>query len=480
MSNENSSNEYREQRLANLRALAQLGYEPFGRAYSRTGRLAELAEPFEEGCEVRAAGRLMAVRAMGKSLFADLRDGSGRMQIYLNKKELDEQTFAAFRLLDMGDHIGVTGKLFVTRMGEKSIHVTGWTLLSKALLPLPEKWHGLKDTERKYRQRYLDLLSNPDVRERFNQRIAAIRAVREFLQQAGYQEVETPMLQDHAGGAAARPFLTHYHALDSEMALRIAPELYLKRLLVGGFDRVFELNRNFRNEGLDRTHNPEFTMLELYEAYGNVDTMQDLIQRLISHVATEVTGGTVIGEGERAIDLTPPYRETTYRDLVRERMGTDWFDLDLSEAVARAKTEGLEIDPAWDHLLVTHEVYEKLIEKSLYQPTFVKRIPASLIPLARTCADDPGSADVFELVIAGQEIAPAYTELNDPIEQRLRLEEQVGEERERLDEAFITALEHGMPPAGGMGVGIDRLVMILTGVEAIRDVILFPQLRRLS
>jgi lysyl-tRNA synthetase class 2 len=286
------------------------------------------------------------------------------------------------------------------------------------------------------------------------------------------------MLQGEAGGAAAQPFVTHYQALDRDMVLRIAPELYLKRLLVGGFDRVFELNRCFRNEGLDRTHNPEFTMLEIYEAYGNLDTMREIIQSLIAHVAATVCGGTVIGAGESAIDLTPPFREAPYRDLVRARMGADWFTLALPEARARAAAAGLDLAPEWDHLLVTHEVYEKLIEKTLRQPTFVTRLPARLIPLARACADDPESADVFELVIAGQEVAPAYTELNDPLEQRRRLERQAGGDASRVDEAFLEALEHGMPPAGGMGVGIDRLAMILTGSEAIRDIILFPQLRQ--
>ncbi|MDD5707563.1 MAG: lysine--tRNA ligase [Kiritimatiellae bacterium] len=478
MSNEHDSDEYREQRYRNMLALAERGYSPFGEAFARTGRLAELREGFEEGREVRAAGRLLTIRAMGKSIFADLHDGSGRFQIYLSSKDLDAAAFESFGLLDMGDHIGVTGRLFVTRMGEKSIHVSQWTLLAKALRPLPEKWHGLKDTEQRYRQRYLDLVANREVRERFDQRIAIVRAVREFLQERGYQEVETPMLQSEAGGAAARPFVTHYQALGADMVLRIAPELYLKRLLVGGFDRVFELNRNFRNEGLDRTHNPEFTMLELYEAYGNLDTMRELIQSLIVHAAMKVRGGTVIGTGEEALDLTPPFREAAYRDLVKERMGADWFDLPLPAARERAAAAGLDLAPDWDHLLVTHEVYEKLIEKTLRQPTFVTRVPARLIPLARVCQDDPECADVFELVIAGQEIAPAYTELNDPVEQRRRLEAQAGGETGKLDEAFLEALEHGMPPAGGMGVGIDRLVMVLTGAEAIRDVILFPQLRQ--
>ncbi len=472
------SNEYRDQRLTNMRELEKAGHQPFGAAFERTGRLAEIRAGFEDGKIVRAAGRLTTIRSMGKSIFADLRDGSDRFQIYLKRGALPDAAFDVFKFADLGDHIGVTGKLFTTRMGEQTIEVSEWTLLSKALLPLPEKFHGLRDTEQCYRQRYLDLVANPEVRVRFNQRIAMIRAIRTFLHDRGYQEVETPMMQSMAGGASARPFVTHYHALGTDMFLRIALELHLKRLLVGGFDKVFELNRCFRNEGLDRTHNPEFTMLELYEAFGDLRTMQAIIEELIRHVASTVFGTLHVGSGDMAIDLEAPFRERPYRDLVRERMGADWFELSKEAAQQRAAAAGLDLDPAWDHLLITHEVYEKLIEKTLIQPTFVTRLPKSLIPLAKSCPDDPASADVFELVIAGQEIAPAYSELNDPIEQRARFVEQAAGATENIDEDFLTAMEHGMPPAGGMGVGIDRLAMILSGAEAIRDVILFPQLRR--
>jgi lysyl-tRNA synthetase class 2 len=478
MSETVGSNEYREQRLANMRELEKLGHRPFGAAFARTGRLAEIRAGFEEGKVVRAAGRLTTVRSMGKSVFADLRDGSDRFQIYLKRGALPDAAFDAFRLADIGDHIGISGRLFTTRMGEKTIEVAEWTLLAKALLQPPEKFHGLRDTEQCYRQRYLDLVANPEVRARFDRRIAMVREIRAFLQARGYQEVETPMMQAMAGGASARPFVTHYHALGADMYLRIALELHLKRLLVGGFDKVFELNRCFRNEGLDRTHNPEFTMMELYEAYGDLRTMQALIEELIRHLATTVFGTLQVGAGEAAIDLAPPFRERPYRDLVRERMGADWFELPVETARARAAAAGLELDPKWDHLLITHEVYEKLIEKTLLQPTFVTRLPKALIPLAKRCPDDPASADVFELVIGGQEIAPAYSELNDPLEQRASFEEQAAGSQEKIDEDFLTALEHGMPPAGGMGVGIDRLAMILSGAEAIRDVILFPQLRQ--
>jgi lysyl-tRNA synthetase class 2 len=478
MTNEQvSRNEYRAQRLENMAKLQAAGHAPFGHAFSRSGTLASIRAGFEEGKAVSAAGRLTTIRVMGKSVFADLRDGTDRFQVYFQKQEIGEETFQACHWLDAGDHIGVEGSLFTTRTGERTIKVGSWRLLSKALLPLPEKWHGLRDTETRYRQRYLDLVANPEVRKQFDRRIMAIQEIRAFLAGRGFQEVETPMMQPQAGGAAAKPFTTHYSALGTDMSLRIAPELYLKRLLVGGFDKVFELNRNFRNEGLSRTHNPEFTMLEVYEAYSDLRGMKALIEAMVTHVASTVYGSLKAGEGESAIDLTPPWREVPYRDLIRDRMGQDWYDLPLPEARRKAEAAGLSLDPAWDHLLVTHEVYEKLIEKTLRQPTFVTRLPAALIPLARTCADDPASADVFELVIGGSEIAPAYSELNDPIEQRAKLEAQAAGEAGKVDEDFLEALEHGMPPAGGMGVGIDRLIMIMSGAEAIRDVILFPQLR---
>ncbi len=474
---EHESNEYRDQRIQNMKHLAEAGYAPFGKAFERSGRLAEIRAEFEEEKRVKAAGRLITIRDMGKSIFADLRDGSDRFQIYLGKKDVGDAVFAAFKLLDQGDHIGVEGVLFTTRTGEATLRVDQWTLLAKALRPLPEKWHGLQDTEQRYRQRYLDLVANPDVREFFDKRIRAIREVRGFLADLGFAEVETPMIQTQAGGAAAKPFVTHYNALNMDMVLRIAPELYLKRLLVGGFDKVFELNRNFRNEGLSRTHNPEFTMLEIYEAYTDVRGMKTLIQDLILHVAQAVRGSLTVGSEANPLDLTPPWREATYAELIRERMGGDWFELAPEVARGKAEAEGLSLDPAWSPMLVTHEIYEKLIEKTLRQPTFVTRFPLELIPLAKTCEDDPSVVDVFELVINGQEVAPAYTEQNDPLEQRKRFETQVGDDVEKLDEDFIVALEHGMPPAGGMGVGIDRLMMILMGRDSIRDAILFPQLR---
>lgn len=473
----NESNQYRDQRLSNLMQLEAAGYAPYGAAFERTDTLAGVRRDFAVDQTVRAAGRLVRLRAMGKTLFADLHDGSDRFQLFVQVQALGAGAFEAFKLLDLGDTIGVEGALFVTRMGEPTIRVTGWILLSKALRPLPEKWHGLRDTEACYRQRYLDLIANPDSRDRFNRRIAMVAAMRAFLNQRGFQEVETPMMQAQPGGAAAKPFVTHYEALGATMYLRIAPELYLKQLLVGGFERVFELNRNFRNEGLDRTHNPEFTMLEVYQAYADKTAMQTLVQAMILHVAETVFGSLAVGEGETRIDLSPPWREIAYADLIRETMGKDWYALDKAAARQRAETEGLDIDPAWGHLEITHEVYEKRIEKHLRNPTFVTRLPSALVPLAKACPDAPDCADVFELVIAGQEVAPGYTEQNDPRAQRQRFLEQAGTERQNVDETFLLALEHGMPPAGGMGLGVDRLAMILSGVEAIRDVILFPQLR---
>ncbi|MDD4872616.1 MAG: lysine--tRNA ligase [Kiritimatiellae bacterium] len=472
---EMEKNEYRDQRLANMGKLEGFGHKPFGRAYNRTGNLAEIRKNYKDELKVSVAGRLVTIRSMGKSIFADIRDGSGKFQVYAQKNALGEQAFDAFKLLDVGDHIGIEGLLFTTHAGEPTIKIEKWVLLSKALLPLPEKWHGLKDVEARYRQRYLDLIANPEVRELFNKRTMAIREIRNYLFEKGFMEVETPMMQSMAGGAAARPFVTRYTALDTDMFLRIAPELYLKRLLVGGFDKVFELNRNFRNEGLSRTHNPEFTMLEIYEAYSDVKGMKELVEGLITNVAQKVFGGLQVKFGEHMINLAPPWREVPYRDLITAKMGSDWYGVPVADARRKAEELGLAIDPSWNHLMVTHEIYEKTIEKTLIQPTFVTRLPADLVPLAKACEDDPACVDVFELEIAGYEIAPGYTEMNDPLEQRKRLEAQAG--GAPIDEEFITALEHGMPPAGGMGIGIDRLMMVLSGMEAIRDVILFPQLR---
>jgi lysyl-tRNA synthetase class 2 len=476
-----SVNEYRAQRIVNLRKLEELGFEPYGRAFERT-RLSEVRAGFEEDKKVRAAGRLMTIRRMGKASFATISDGTANFQIFIKKDLLSETLFEGFKYLDLGDFIGVEGRLFTTRAGEPTIEVHSWSFLGKAILQPPEKFHGLQDVEERYRKRYLDLMMNPESRDRFNKRSAILAEIRNFLHARGFIEVETPMMQAQAGGAAAKPFYTHHNALDTEMVMRIAPELYLKRLIVGGFDKIFELGKNFRNEGIDRTHNPEFTVLEVYEAYGDRTSMKAIIEGLLPHLCEKVLGRLTVeyGEAKEILDFTPPYREIAYKDAVKEMMGQDWFDLTVQQARAKAEAQGLEIDPTWDHLLITHEVYDKLVEKTLRQPTFVTRVPRQFVPLAKACADDPELVDVFEFVVAGKELCPGYTEQNDPKAQRKAFADQVGEDTEKIDEDFITALEHGMPPTGGLGMGIDRLVMMLTGTEVIRDVILFPQMKKLQ
>ena len=470
--------EFRQQRLANLATLQAAGHTPYGRAFARTGTLAEIRAAFAEGRPVQAAGRVVAVREMGKSTFAHLQDGTDKFQIYLQKNTLGEESFTAFKAIDLGDFIGVSGELFTTRTGEQSLKVAQWELLAKSLHPLPEKWHGLQDTEVRYRQRYLDLIANPEVRRVFNARSRILSFIRRFLEARGYFEVETPVLQTLAGGAIATPFKTFYNALGQPMYMRIAPELYLKRLLVGGYDKVFELGKNYRNEGLDRSHNPEFTALEVYEAYGDVRTMMKLVEELVSGAAQEVCGTMVVGpaDGEK-IDLTPPWRVVAYHDLVREHAGADWFERTVESARDWARARELDIPATMTHAEITHEVYDKLIEKKLMQPSFVTRLPAELVPLAKRCPDNPALVDVFELVVRGRELCPGYTELNDPLDQRARLAEQAGGDAGKLDEDFLRALEYGMPPAGGMGIGIDRLVMVLTGEESVRDVMLFPQMK---
>ena len=475
--NEANHEDVRAQRVHNLEQLKTYAPDPYGQAYERTGLLSEVLEAFEEEKSVRIAGRLVSCRKMGKSAFAHLQDGTGRMQIFVKKDVVGEEALDAFKVADLGDIIGVEGSLFITRSGEQTVRVEKWTLLSKALQPLPEKYHGLQDVEIRYRKRYLDLIANPEVRTVFNQRITLVRELRTFLQDRGFQEVETPMMQPIAGGAAATPFQTYYEALSMDMYLRIAPELYLKRLLVGGFDKVFELNRNFRNEGLSRRHNPEFTMCEIYQAYGDVHAMMELVEAMVTILAEKVRGSLIVGTEEAPVNLTRPWKVVPYEQAVTEKAGEDWFDLSLEAAQERAKELGTDVHPEWDMTELTQEVFEKLVEKFVTDPVFFTRLPAELVPLAKRCRDDDSCVDVFELIIGGQEIAPGYTELNDPIDQRARLLEQAGGDESKLDQEFLDALEYGMPPAGGMGIGIDRLTMLLTGSESIRDVILFPQMR---
>jgi lysyl-tRNA synthetase class 2 len=386
--------------------------------------------------------------------------------------------------LDLGDWIGVEGETFLTKTGEKSIRVSAVTVLSKALRPMPDKFHGIADRETKYRQRYLDLMSNARSREIFVLRSKMVAEIRCFLQDRGFLEVETPMLQSIAGGAAARPFVTFHNALGQDFYLRIAPELYLKRLLVGGYPKVFELNRNFRNEGISRRHNPEFTMLEAYWAYADFRLMADLVEEMVCHLAEKFVGTLQIehkdeeGNVTRTINLQRPWRRVAYKDLIRG-IDPQWFDYSPERRRERCAELGVEISANMEDYEVTQQIFEKLIEEKTFDPCYVTHVPAELVPLAKQNTEDPSVVDVYELVINGQEISPGYSELNDPTVQRRRLEEQAGEEIQNLDEDFLLALEHGMPPAGGIGVGIDRLVMMLLGAESIRDVVLFPQLKKL-
>ena len=474
------------QRAAKVQDLAAAGILPFGRRFDNVQMTADVRKNFkpeaEKQEEVTIAGRMTAFRAMGKSIFADIKDSSGRMQIYVQRDQIGEDDFKVFKKLDLGDIIGVTGEPFTTRTGELTVKVHKFTLLSKSLRPLPEKFHGLTDIEQRYRQRYLDLITNDDSRKVFMQRFAILSEIRKFLASKGFLEVETPMLQPIPGGANANPFKTFYEALNSPMYMRIAPELYLKRLLVGGFERVFELNRNFRNEGIDRRHNPEFTMLEIYQAYGDCRSMMDLIEEMVTTIAMNLFGTLEIQHpGGKVINLARPWRRAPYRDLIKERAGADWFELTKEQKAAKAREMGLTTTSEMEERDITHEIFEKLIEQTLIQPTFVTRLPAYLVPLAKACEDDPTVVDVYELEINGQEISPGYSELNDPIEQRKRFVEQAVHDGKDLamaiDEDFLTAMEHGMPPAGGLGLGVDRLIMLLTGAESIRDVLLFPQMR---
>ena len=462
--------------------LLAAGERPYGIAFAVTGDVGEVRSGFAEGSKVSLAGRVTARRDMGKSHFLDVSDYSGRMQVYLQDKVLGDDGVKIYELLDIGDFVGVEGECFVTKTGEPSVKAEKFVLLSKSLHPLPEKWHGLQDIEARHRQRYLDLISNEHAREIFQKRFAIIREIRAFFEERGFLEVETPMMQAVAGGAAATPFETHHNALGLDLYLRIAPELYLKRLLVGGFTKVFELNRNFRNEGVSRRHNPEFTMLEAYWAYADFEMMATLVEELVCRVAEKVCGGLKIehkdaeGGVTRLINLQRPWRRARYRDLVEEAE-PGWGARDVSGRRNRALELGLDISHCVEDYEVTQHVYEKLVEEKTIDPCFVTHCPKELIPLAKTNSDDPAVLDVFELVMNGQEIAPGYSELNDPVVQRERLVEQSGGEQHKIDEEFLHALEYGMPPAGGMGMGIDRLVMLLTGAESIRDVILFPHLK---
>jgi lysyl-tRNA synthetase class 2 len=472
----------RRQKLAELRAA---GVDPFRANCEQSQFSADAKALYTDGEDykvaVSVAGRLVTFRVQGGSSFVKIQDQQGQIQLYFRRDVLGEERYGVFKKsLDLGDIIGVAGTLFKTKTGEITVRVDAFTLVSKALRPLPEKWHGLTDPEQVYRQRYLDLIVNPESRQRLILRSKIVSAIRRFLEDRHFLEVETPVLQSVAGGAAAKPFVTHHQALGCDFFLRISLELYLKRLLVGGIDRVFEIGRNFRNEGLSRKHNPEFTMLEVYQAYSDHRGMMTLIKDLLTTLCRDVLGTTKIKHvaSGQEIDFGGEWREVKYKDLIIEATGdAAWFSRTKAEKIAKAEALGLAIAPAWEDFEVTNEIFAKKIEPTLIQPTFVVNLPKELCPLAKINRDDPTTLDVFELTIGGMEIAPAYSEQNDPDVQRQMFEAQAGEEKQNIDHDFLLALEHGMPPAGGMGVGIDRLCILLTGAESIRDVILFPQLR---
>jgi lysyl-tRNA synthetase class 2 len=468
--------EGRRQKLLRLR---ELGMDPYGGRFDGAEPTADVRERFvDDKPEQRAccAGRVVLLRDIGKLIFITLRDSAGTVQLGLSKKALSAQWDVA-KLLELGDIIGADGQLGRTRTGEITIWVETLTILGKALLQPPEKFHGLADRDMRYRQRYVDLWANPEVMAQFRTRSAIVAEIRVFLQQRGFLEVETPMMQTIAGGAAAKPFITHHNSLDMDLYLRIAPELFLKRLLVGGMEKVFEINRNFRNEGLSTRHNPEFTMLELYQAYADYNIMMDISEELISVLVRSHCDGGPLNFGEMTIDCARPWRRAAYAELLAEYAGCDIDDV----AGVRKKARELEIDEAdMDDAVVVNEVFESTVEEHLISPTFVIDYPAQLCPLTKTKKDNPEIAERFELYIAGMEVANAYTELNDPAVQEENFKMQLRGQTETMatmDDDFITALKYGMPPAGGLGIGIDRLIMLLTGATSIRDVVLFPLLR---
>lgn len=472
----------RRQKLADMRAA---GFDPFRANVATTHFSQDAKALYVEGQDnavtVTVAGRLVTFRVQGGSSFVKIQDQQGVIQLYFRKDVLGEERYQFFKKgLDLGDIIGVTGTLFLTKTGEITVRVDAFTLVSKALRPLPEKWSGLTDSEQIYRQRYLDLIVNGESRNRLMTRSKIVSHIRRFLEDRQFLEVETPVLQAVAGGAAARPFQTHHNTLNTDFVLRISLELYLKRMLVGGYDRVFEIGRNFRNEGVSRRHNPEFTMLEVYQAYSDYRGMMTLVQDLLRSLCENVLKTSQIthaASGE-VIDFGGQWREVKYKDLIIEKTGdAQWFSRTKEEKVAGVQKLGLYADPKWEEFELTNEIFGKLIEPKLIQPTFVTHLPKELCPLAKITESDPSTIDVFELIIGGMEVAPAYSEQNDPDVQRAMFEAQAGGEQQNIDQDFLLALEHGMPPAGGMGIGIDRLCILLTGAESIRDVILYPQLR---
>ncbi|MGI6413322.1 MAG: lysine--tRNA ligase [Syntrophomonadaceae bacterium] len=479
-------NELRRVRLNKLEELRQAGIDPFGGRFERNSYAGEIKARFNEieGTEVKIAGRLMSKRRHGKAGFANLQDLSGTIQLYFRQDDIGAEKYELYKKLDIGDILGIEGTVFRTQKGEISVQVTNLVYLAKSLTPLPEKWHGLKDVELRYRQRYVDLIVNPEVREVFIKRSQIIKEIRNYLDSRGFLEVETPMMQPIPGGAAARPFITHHNALDMPLYLRIAPELYLKRLLVGGLEKVYEINRNFRNEGISTRHNPEFTMLELYQAYSDYEDMMDLCEDLVASIVTKVNGSMVVEIDGQVISFRPPFKRIPMLDAILEYTGID-FNSIASDEEARVAARDLNVSVNHNAARgeVINEVFEQLVEDKLIQPTFVYGHPVEISPLAKRNRQNPAITDRFELFIMQREIANAFSELNDPVDQRERFLKQAekraggNSEAHMMDEDYINALEYGMPSAGGLGIGIDRLVMLITGSLSIRDVILFPTLR---
>lgn len=476
-----------------LDQLRELGIDPFGGKFERTHQAKGIVDAYDneskedletKGIEVRLAGRIMQKRGMGKAGFAHIQDLSGKIQIYARKDTVAEVEYQAFELLDIGDIIGVYGVVFKTNTGEISVKAKEITVLSKSLLPLPDKFHGLKDVELRYRQRYVDLIVSPEVQQTFITRSRIIQSMRRYLDSLGYLEVETPTLHSIAGGASARPFITHHNALDMQLYMRIAIELHLKRLIVGGMEKVYEIGRVYRNEGISTRHNPEFTMIELYEAYADYKDIMALTETLVAHIAQEVLGTTTINYQGQEVDLTPAWRRVSMVDLVKEATGVDFgAQMTDEEAHEFAKTHHVKVEPHMTFGHILNAFFEEFVEHTLIQPTFVTGHPVAISPLAKKNAADPRFTDRFELFIVAREHANAFTELNDPIDQRQRFEsqlverEQGNDEAHEMDDDFIRALEYGMPPTGGLGIGIDRLVMLLTDAPSIRDVLLFPLMR---
>jgi len=481
-----------QQRLNKLQRLRDRGIEPYPHRYHRshtTQQAAALLQQEESGKtrieEVSIAGRIMAIRRMGKSTFADIQDGSGKIQLlFKNTNTFEESKLELFKDLDIGDIIGASGNLLRTRTGEPTVAVADFTLLAKSLRPLPEKWHGLSDVDTRYRQRYLDLIANAEVRETFRARSQVITAIREFLNQRGFIEVETPVLQPSAGGALARPFITHHHTLDQDFYLRIALELHLKRLMVGGFDKVYEIGRTFRNEGISTRHNPEFTMLESYEAYADYNDVMKMVEEMVSQVSQQVLGTTEVKFGDDSINLKPPWQRLSLREAVNKYSKIDFVKYPTADGLReKMRSLNIEVDPNKNWAKLVDDLISTFVEPNLVQPTFLYDYPVSMSPLAKTKPGEDRVVERFEAFVCGMEIANAFTELNDPREQAERFQKQMterhagDEESWTIDQDYLTALEYGMPPTGGLGVGIDRLVMLLTNQQSIREVILFPQLR---